>query len=272
MLRVRCPWPLRSHSLVCRLGVLCVRCPWPLRSRSSVCPLSVLCFRCPWPLGSPLPVCPLGPLCRVCGVLGHLARLHRCACLLWCAFGVLGHLAPVHRCARLMCCVACAVSLACWLSFTSVHAWCVVMPVPLGSRSPVCALGVLCCVCSVLGDVAPVHRCARLVQRVVCAVSLVTWLAFTGVHARCVVLCVRCSWPLGSCSPVCTLSVLCCVCGVPGHLAPVHWCERSVCCVACAVSLATSLPFIGVPAPCVVRLVSFATWLPFTSVPARPPV
>ena len=163
-----------------RFVVLRVRCPWPLRSRLSVCPLAVLCDRCPWPPGSPLPVCPLGPLCSVCGVVGHLARVHRCACLMWCVFDVLGHLVPVHRCGRLMCCVACAVSLACWLSFTSVHAWYVVLPVPLGSRPSVCALGVSCCVCSVLGDVAPVHQCARLVRRVACAVSLVPWLLVTG--------------------------------------------------------------------------------------------
>ena len=34
--------------------------------------------------------------------------------------GVLGHLAPVHRCARSVRCVACAVSWATWLLFTSV--------------------------------------------------------------------------------------------------------------------------------------------------------
>ena len=50
--------------------------------------------------------------------------------------------------------------------------------------------------------------------------------------ARCVVLRVRCPGPPGSCSPVCPLGVLCCVCGVLGLLAPVHRCARSVCCVA----------------------------------------
>ena len=34
--------------------------------------------------------------------------------------------------------------------------------------------------------------------------------------------CVRCPGPLGSCSPVCPLRALRCVCGVQGHLAPVH--------------------------------------------------
>ena len=85
----------------------------------------VLRVRCPGPLGSCSPVCPLGVLCRVCGVLGPLA--------------------PVHRCARPVCCVPCTVS------------W------PLGSCSPVCSLGVLCGVCGVVGHLAPVHRYARSV-------------------------------------------------------------------------------------------------------------
>ena len=81
---------------------------------------------------------------------------------------------------------------------------------PLDSCSPVCLLGVLCCVCGVLGNLAPVHRCARSVLGFACAVSWVTWLLFTGVPARCVVERVRCPGPLGSCSPVCSLGVLCC--------------------------------------------------------------
>ena len=88
----------------------------------------------------------------------------------------------------------------------------------------------------VLGHLAPVHRCARSVCCVACAVSWATWLLFTSVLARCVVLRVRCPGPLGCCSPVCSLGAFCCVCGVVGHLAPVHLCARSVCCVACAVS------------------------------------
>ena len=63
--------------------------------------------------------------------------------------------------------------------------------------------------------------------------------------------CVQCPGPLGSCSPVCPRGLLCCVCGVLGHLAPVHRCARSVCCVACAVSWATWLPFTGVLGGCV---------------------
>ena len=65
-----------------------------------------------------------------------------------------------------------------------------------------------------------------------CAVSWASRLLFTGVPARCVVLRVRCPGPPGSCSPVCPLGVLCCVCGVLGLPAPVHRCARSVCCVA----------------------------------------
>ena len=129
---------------------------------------------------------------------------------------------------------------------------CVQCPGPLGSCSPVCPRGLLCCVCGVLGHLAPVHRCARSVCCVAYAVSWATWLPFTGAPARCVVLRVRCPGPLGSCSPVRPLGVLPCVCGVLGHLAPVHRCARSVCCVACAVSWATWLLFTGVPARCVV--------------------
>ena len=103
-------------------------------------------------------------------------------------------------------------------------------------------------VCSVLGRLAPVHRCARAVCCVASVVSWATWPLFTGVLARCVVLRVRCPGPLCSRSPVRPLGVLCCVCGVPGHLAPVHRCARSVCCFACAVSWATWLLFTGVPA------------------------
>ena len=164
---------------------------------------------------------------------------------------VLGRLAPVHRCARAVCCVASAVSWATWLLFTGVLARCVVLrvrcPGPLGSRSPVRPLGVLCCVCGVPGHLAPVHRCARSVCCFACAVSWATWLLFTGVSARCVVLRVWRPGPLGPRSPVCPLGVLCCVCGVLGHLAPVHWCARSVCCFACAVSRASWLLFTGVP-------------------------
>ena len=178
--------------------------------------------------------------------------------------------------------------------FTGVPAWCVVLlvrcPGPLGSCSPVCPLGVLCCVCGVLGHLDPVHRCSRSACCVVCTVSWGTWLLFTGVPARCAVWRVRCPGPPGSCSPVCPLGVLLCVCGVVGHLALVHWCARSQRCFACAVSWATWLLLTGVPARCVARVcsvlghlapvhrcallvccfacaVSLAIWLMFTCVP-----
>ena len=89
----------------------------------------------------------------------------------------------------------------------------------------------------------------------VCAVSWATRLPFTGVPARCVALLVRCPGPLGSCSPVCLRGLSRCVCGVLGHLAPVHQCTRSVCCVVCGVSWATWLLFTGAPAWCVALLV-----------------
>ena len=128
-------------------------------------------------------------------------------------------------------------------------------PGSLGSCSPVCPFGALLCLCSVLGHLTPVHRCARAVRCVACAVSGATWHQFTGVPARCIALRVRCPGPLGSNTPVCPLCLLCCGCGVLGYLAPVFRCACSVCCVACAVSPASWLLFTGVPAPSVALLV-----------------
>ena len=106
---------------------------------------------------------------------------------------------------------------------------CVQCPGPLSSCSPVCPRGLLCCICGVLGHLAPVHRCARSVCCVACAVSWANWLPFTSAPPGCVALRLRCPGPLGSCSPVRPLRVLLCVCGVLGHLAPVHRCARSGC-------------------------------------------
>ena len=232
--------------------------------------------------------------------------------------GVLGHLAPVNRCALSVSCVVGAVSWATWLLVTGVPARWVALRVrcsgPLGSCSPVCPRGLLCCVCSVLGHLAPVHRFAHAVCCVACAASWATWLLFTDVPARSVALLVRCPGPRSSCALMCPLGPLLCVCGVLGHLAPVHPCARSVCCVACAASWATWLLFTGAPALpfallvrcpgprgccspvcllgallcvcgvlghlapahrcahavcCVVCAVSWATWLLFTGVPTR---
>ena len=232
--------------------------------------------RCPGPLGSCSPVCPLGVLCCVCGVLGHLA--------------------PVHRCADAVSCFACAVSWATWLLFTVVPTRCVVLrvrcPGPLGSCSGVSPRRVLFCLCGVLGHLAPVHRCARSARCFACAVSWANWLLFTSVPARCVASRVQCPGPLGSCSPVCPRGVLFCLCGVVGHLAPVHRCGCAIRCFACAVCWATWLLFTGVPAWCSACVcgvlghlapvhrcarsvccfacaVSWATWLLFTGVPAR---
>ena len=236
-------------------AVLRVRCSWPLGSRLPVCTLGVLCVPCPASCGSRSPVCPLAVLCCVCGLLSHLA--------------------PVHRCVCSACCVVCAVSCATWLPSTGVHARGVVLrvqcPGPLGSCSPVCMLGVLCCVLGVLGHLAPVqrcarsvcsfsvrgalghlapvHQCARSVCCVLCAVSWATWLLFIGVHAWCVVLCLWCPGRLGCCSPMCTLGVFSCVCGVLGALAPVHQCARLVSWFACAVFWARWLSPTGVHAP-----------------------
>ena len=82
----------------------------------------------------------------------------------------------------------------------------------LSLGSPRCAQ-----VCRVLGLLAPVHRCARSVRCVACAVSLATWVLFNSAPSPCVLLRVRCPGLLGFCSPVCPLGVLCCVYCVLGH-------------------------------------------------------
>ena len=319
MLCVRCPGPPGSCSPVCTLfawccayGVLGLLAPVHRCARPAcgvVCTVSlaslllftgahalrvVLRVRRPGPPGSCSPVCTLCVWCCVYGVLGFLAPVHRCArpvcgaactvswaawllftgahalrvvlcvrcpgpsgscspvctlCAWCCAYGVMGLLAPVHRCARPACGVVCTVSWASRLLFTGAHALRVVLrvrrPGPPGSCSPVCSLCVWCCVYGVLGLLAPVHRCARPVCGVACTVSWAPWLLFTGAHALCVVLCVRCPGPPGSCSPVCTLCVWCCVYGVLGFLAPVHRCARPVCGVARTVSWASWLLFTG---------------------------
>ena len=228
------PWSTApATGPVGRLGRPSASDPWGVGSFLSLG--RPTCVRCLGPLGSCSPVRPLGALLCLCGVLGLLA--------------------PLHRCARWVCCVACAVSWATPLLLTGVlvpsFALLVRRPGPLGSCSAVRPLGVLLCVCGVLGHLAPVHRCARSVRCVVHAVSWATWLLFTGVPARCVVLRVWCPGPLGSCSAVCPLGALLCVCGVLGHLALVHRCARSVLCFACAASWATWLPFTCAPARCV---------------------
>ena len=116
-------------------------------------------------------------------------------------------------------------------------------PGPLGSCSPLRTLGVSCCVCGILGHLASVHRCARSARCVARTASWAHWLSFTGVAAPSFVLRVRCPGPLDSCSTVCPLGVLRCVCGFLGHSAPVHRCARLVRCVAYAVSWATWLLF-----------------------------
>ena len=139
--------------------------PWLLFT-GVLAPCVVLRVRLPGPPGS------CSPLCTPC---------------VWCrVHGFLGLLAPAHRRARSVCGVAGAVSWAAWSLFTGVHARCVLLrarcpwplgscspvrlsrcavscvrcPGPLGSCSPVCTLCVRCCMCGVLGLLAPVHRCA----------------------------------------------------------------------------------------------------------------
>ena len=151
-------------------------------------------------------------------------------------------------------CLPCTVSSATCFLLAGALLRCVVLrvqcPGPLVPCSPLCPLGALCCVCSVLGHLASVDRCARSVRCAACALSWATWLLFTGVHARRVVLRVRRPGPLASCSRVRSLGAWCCLCGVLRHLAPVHHYARSVRCVACALSWATWLLFSGVLARC----------------------
>ena len=181
---------------------------------------------------------PLLPLARWVGQVAPVCPTHgvlvlSCPSAALCVRGVPGFLAPVHRCGRAVCCVVSAVSWATWLLFTGAPARCSVLrvrcPGPLGSRSPVCPLGVLCCVCGVLGHLACVRRCACSVCCFACAASRATWLSFTGVPALSFVLFVRCPGPLGSCSPVCPLGMLFFVCSVLGLLAPGHRCARPWC-------------------------------------------
>ena len=73
----------------------------------------------------------------------------------------------------------------------------------------------------------------------VCAVCWAAGLLFTGVPAQFAVVRLRCPGPAGSCSPVCSLGVLCCMCGVLGHWAPAH---RCACCVRCACALGGCVP------------------------------
>ena len=255
--------------VLARCIALCVRCPGRIGSCSLMCPLVVLCgivvspVRYPGPLGSYSPVCLLGVLCCVCGALGHLAPFVPVCSLgaLCCVCSVLGHLAPLHHrsvCRVLflgVCCDLCAVSWATRLLFTGVLVQCVVScvwcPGPLSFCSPVCSHGVFCCVYDVLSHFATVQRCARSLRCVAFAVSCAPRLLFTGVPARCAVLCARCGGSHGSCSPVCPLGTLSCVCRVLARLTPVHWCVCSVRCVACVVSLVSSLLFTGVLARCV---------------------
>ena len=261
VLRVRCHGPPGFCSPVCTLCVwCCVYGVLGLLAPDHRCARSVCGVVCKVPRAPSLLFTGVHALCVVLrvwcpGPPGSCSPV--CTVCVWCCvYGVLGLLAPVHRCASSVCGVACMASCASWLLFTGVHVLCVVMrvrcPGPPGSCSPVCTLCVWCCVYGVLGRLAPVHRCARSVCGGACTVSWASWLLFTGVHALCVVLCVRCPGPPGSCSPVCTLCAWCCVYGVLGLLPPVHRCARSVCGVACTASWAIWLLFTGVQALCVV--------------------
>ena len=189
VLRLRCPCSLGCCSPVFQLSGLCCVCGVlghlaPVNSVHT----QILCKQCPSPLGSCSAVCAVDVFCSVCGVLGNLARVHRClssVCCVACAVCLAAWLVFTGVHAR---CVVCAVSLATWLLSTGVPARCVLLrvqcPWPVSPFLPVCLLGVLCCICDVLGYLVPVHRCACSVSCVACMVSLTNGLLFTGVHAR----------------------------------------------------------------------------------------
>ena len=171
-----------------------------------------------------------------------------------------------------MCCVVCAASLTTCCLFT------------------VCPLGLLHCVCSVLGHLALDHRCARLVCCVVCVVSwaawrlftgvpvlccvclvfLATWRLFTGVRAWCVEFYVRCPWPLSCSSPLCTLGVLCVPRPWPlGACSPV-WAVGVYCVCLCGVPGNLALVHqCACLVCCAVCALSLATWRVFTGVHAQ---
>ena len=183
-----------------------------------------------------------------------------------------------------------------WLLFSGVPARCFLLRGrclgPLGSSSPVCPLGVLCCVCGVLVHLAPLCHCARSVRCNVCAVSWATWFLFTGVSTSCFVLPWRCPGPLGSCSPVCPLGALCCLCsaGATWFLftfvsapcvvlrvrcpEPLGYCSavyplRTLCCVCGVLGPLVPAHWCACSVRCVACAASWASWLLLSGVPAR---
>ena len=78
------PWSTApATGPVGRLGRPSASDPWGIGSFLSLG--RPTCVQCPGLLGSCSPVCPRGLLCCVCGVLGHLALVHRCSCCVRCA-------------------------------------------------------------------------------------------------------------------------------------------------------------------------------------------
>ena len=108
-------------------------CHGPRCSLTGLGPVALEYRSCHWPggsAGSPQCVPPWG-----CGLLCRVPPL---LCCVACVCASLTPLAAVHRCARSMCCAVCAISGT------------------AGCRSPMCSLGVLCCVCGVWGYLVPV--------------------------------------------------------------------------------------------------------------------
>ena len=155
---------------------------------------------------------------------------------------------------RAVCCV-CSV-LATWRFFTAVPSWCVLCAVSMATCRLFTAAHARCFACApslapwrfFTGVRAPCVVCAVFVSTwrlctdvrawcLVCAVFMPFLRLFTGVHAR-----VRCPWPLGASSSVCSVrglfalvhqcaGLMCCLCHVLGLLALV--CTRLARCVVC---------------------------------------
>ena len=157
---------------------------------SPVCVLVVLCVRYLWPLHAWSLLCLLR-FC-VCCVLGLLARVHQCLCLvcgvcgvLRCKSGVRGPLTLVHRCACLVFCLCSVFGLVVCVRWGA-HLVCGVCGVRglLARCSPAWLLGAL------------FLRCPWLLGACSALRALGVW-------------CMRCPWPLGAYSAVCVLDVLC---------------------------------------------------------------
>ena len=170
----------------------------------------------PWgntPAAGPVgrPGCPSAS--RLCGVVCCYPSLGRprsaCVC------GVLGLLALVHRCARLLFCVRCYWPLGTYSQVCAARVQYERRPCPLGACSPVCVLGVLCVRCP-----WPLGACSPVCVLVVCFVQCLCPLGGCSLVCLLDVLRVQCPCALATCAPMCVLGLSCVSIGV---LRTLHW-------------------------------------------------